>query len=191
MPEPVGSLVAQSGLPAGGRVFSDALKLAVMPTRAVIRLQLGARSQKSAGSLRIAGRPLPLPINRWNGEDPVIARISPDTWLLTSAWHDADELLPAVRTGCGRRSFAVTDISDSLVTISIEGALAPALLARGCGIDVSAESFGNDACARTRLASLAVVLRRIAADRFECLVERPAAQWLHEWMEDVASGLVP
>ncbi len=161
-----------------------------MPTRAVIRLQLGARSQKSAGSLRIAGRPLPLPINRWNGEDPVIAPISPDTWLLTSAWHDADELLPAVRTGCGRRSFAVTDISDSLVTISIEGALAPALLARGCGIDVSAETFGNDACARTRLASLAVVLRRIAADRFECLVERPAAQWLHEWMEDVASGLV-
>jgi heterotetrameric sarcosine oxidase gamma subunit len=190
MPEPVTSLVAQSGLPAGGRVFADALKLSVMPTRAVLRLQLGARSQKSAGTLRIAERPLPLTVNRWNGEDPVIARISPDSWLLVSAWHEAGELLPAVRTGCGRRSCAVTDLSDSLVTIAVEGALAPSLLARGCGIDVSAETFGNDACTRTRLAGLAVVLRRVATDRFECLVDRPSAQWLYEWMEDVASGLV-
>ena len=121
MPEPVASLVAQSGLPAGGRVFSDALKLSVMPTRAVLRLQLGARSQKSAGSLRIAGRPLPVAINRSTGEDPVMARIAPDSWLLLSAWHEAGELLPAVRTGCGRRSYAVTDLSDSLVTIGVEG----------------------------------------------------------------------
>jgi heterotetrameric sarcosine oxidase gamma subunit len=191
MPEPVSTLVAQSGLAAGGRVFSDALKVTILPTRAILRLQLGARSQKSAGSLRIAERPLPVAMNTWSGEDPVIARIAPDAWLLLSAWHEAGELLPAVRTACGRRSYAVTDISDSLVTLSIEGPLAPLVLARGCGIDFAAESFGNFACARTRLAGIAVVLRRVASDKVECVVDRSSGQWLYEWMEDVAEGLAP
>lgn len=191
MPEPVATLIAQSSLPAGGRVFSDALKLTILPTRAILRLQLGARSQKSAGTLRIAERPLPVAMNTWSGEDPVIARIAPDTWLLLSAWHEAAELLPAVRTACGRRSYAVTDISDSLATIAIEGTLAVAVLARGCGIDLASEAFGNFACARTRLAGLAVVLRRVTSEKYECSVDRSAAQWLYEWLEDVAGGLVP
>jgi heterotetrameric sarcosine oxidase gamma subunit len=190
MPELIAGLLAQSSLPAGGRVFTDALKLSILPTRAIIRLQLGARSQKSAGSLRIAERPLPVDLNSWSGEDPVVARIAPDTWLLLSAWHEAGELLPAVRTACGRRSYAVTDISDSLVTLAVEGALATAVLARGCGIDLASEAFGNFACARTRLAGLPVVLRRATSEQFECVVDRSAAQWLYEWMQDVAEGLV-
>lgn len=189
MPELVSTLVAQSSLPASGRVYSDTLKVSVLPVRAVLRLQLGARSQKSAGTLRIAERPLPTAINTWSGEDPVIARIAPDTWLLLSAWHEAGELLPAVRTACGRRSYAVTDISDSLVTIALEGALAVTILARGCGIDFAGEVFGNFACARTRLAGLPVVLRRVNSEKFECAVDRTAARWLYEWIEDVAEGL--
>ncbi len=189
MPELVASLQAQSGLPAGGRVFSDALKLSILPTRAMLRLQLGTRSQKAAGSLRIAERPLPVAMNSWSGEDPVIARVAPDTWLLLSAWHEAGELVPAVRAACGRRSYAVTDISDSVVTIAIEGALAPAVLARGCGIDFASESFGNFACARTRLAGLPVVLRRAAPEKLECVVDRSVAQWLWAWLQDVAEGL--
>jgi heterotetrameric sarcosine oxidase gamma subunit len=190
MPEPVSTLVAQSTLAAGGRVFSDALRLTVLPQRAVLRLQLGVRSLKAAGSLRIAERPLPTAANTWSGDDPVFARIAPDAWLIASAWHESAELLPAVRTACGRRSYAVTDISDALVTISIEGALAPAVLARGCGLDFSPGAFGEFACARTRLAGLAVVLRRATPERIECAVDRSAAQWLYEWMEDVCGGLI-
>ena len=116
-------------------------------------------------------------------------RIAPDTWLVESALHDASDLLPAVRTGCGRRSYAVTDISDSFVTIVVEGAQAPALLARGCGLDFSPLAFGQAACARTRLAQLPVVLRRVTSERFDCHVDRSAAQWLYDWMEDAAEGL--
>jgi heterotetrameric sarcosine oxidase gamma subunit len=190
MPELVASLVAQSSLPPGGRVFSDALRLSVMPPRTVVRLQLGARSQKSAGSLRVAGRPVPVAMNTWSGEDPVIARIAPDTWLFLSALHEAADLLPAIRTGCGRRSFAVTDVSDAFVTLAIDGALAGSLLARGCGLDLSGAAFGPEACTRTRLAQLPVVLRRAAPERFECAVDRAAAAWLYDWMQDAAEGLV-
>jgi sarcosine oxidase subunit gamma len=188
MPEPIASLVAQSGLIAGGQVFSDALRLSVMPGRAIVRLQLGARSQKTVGSLKVAGRPLPTAVNTWSGDDPVILRIAPDTWMLASALHEATEIIPAVRTGCGRRSYAVTDVSDSLVTIWVEGAQAPALLARGCGLDLSVAAFGAQACTRTRLAQLPVLLRRAAPERLECIVDRAAAQWLYDWLLDAAAG---
>ena len=191
MPELITSLVSQSGLLAGGQVFSDALRISVLPARAIVRLQLGARSQKTVNTLKIAGRPMPMAANTWSGDDPVICRIAPDTWLLLSALHEAAEIVPAVRSGCGRRSYAVTDVSDSLVTIWIEGTDAHALLARGCGLELSAAAFGNQACTRTRLAQLPVVIRRATPERFECLVDRSAAQWLYDWFADAAAGLWP
>ena len=189
MPEPITSLVSQSCLAAGGQVFSDMLRLSVLPARAIVRLQLGARSQKTVNALKVAGRPMPIGMNTWSGDDPVIFRIAPDTWLFSSALHEAAEIVPAVRTGCGRRSYAVTDVSDSLVTLWIEGAQASALLARGCGLDLSTVAFGSQACTRTRLAQLPVVIRRAAPERFECVVDRSAAQWLYDWLVDAAAGL--
>jgi sarcosine oxidase subunit gamma len=128
-------------------------------------------------------------MSTWSGDDPVICRIAPDSWLLLSALHEAAEIIPAVRTGCGRRSFAITDLSDSFVTIWIEGAQAAALLARGCGLDLSIGGFGNVACARTRFAQLPVVLRRVTSERIECVVDRSVAQYLYGWMQDAAEGL--
>ena len=158
MPEPVSVLLAKSSLPAGGRVFSDLLRLSILPLRTVLRLQLGARSQRTVATLRVAERALPTALNTWLGDDPLFLRIAPDAWLVESALHDASDLVAAVRAGCGRRSFAVTDVSDASVTISVEGPQAAALLARGCGMDLSPAAFGAAACARTRLAQLPVVL---------------------------------
>ena len=189
MPEPIAILLAKSSLPAGGRVFSDALRLSILPLRTILRLQLGTRSQKSVATLRIAGRTLPVAMNSWMGDDPVFLRVAPDTWLVESALHEANDLVPAVRTGCGRRSHSVTDLADAFVSIAVEGALAAALLARGCGLDFSPAVFGNAACARTRLAQLPVVLRRVNSERFECTVDRSAAQWLYDWLQDAAEGL--
>jgi heterotetrameric sarcosine oxidase gamma subunit len=189
MPEQVSTLMPQSSLLAGGQVFSDALRISVLPARAIVRLQLGARSQKTVNALKVAGRPMPVTMNTWSGDDPVICRVAPDTWLLMSALHEAAEIIPAVRTGCGRRSYAVTDVSDSLVTLWIEGTAAQALLARGCGLELSVSAFGAQACTRTRLSQLPVILRRATPERFECVVDRSAAQWLYDWFVDAAGGL--
>ena len=188
MPEPITSLAAQSSLPASGQVFSESLRLSILPARTIIRLQLGARSQKTVSSLKVAGRSMPTVINTWEGDDPVTLRIGPDTWLFHSAYHEALELLAAIRAGCGRRSYAATDVSDSFVTITVDGAQATALFERGCGLDLSLEAFGSSACTRTRLALCPVVLRRVTSERFECVVDRSAAQWLYDWMQDTAAG---
>jgi heterotetrameric sarcosine oxidase gamma subunit len=189
MPEVISTLVAQSGLPSGGRVFSDFLKLAVLPNRNILQLRLGARSVKTIASLRIAGRTVPIAMNSWSGDDPVFCRIAPDLWLLQSALHEAGDLEEAVRAGCGKRSFAVTNVSDACATLVLEGSLAASLLARGCGLDFSLNAFGTAACSRTRLGQLPVVIRRVNSERFECLVDRSAAQYLYDWIEDAVAGL--
>lgn len=189
MPEKIATLMPQSSMPAGGRVFSDTLRLTVLPARSVIMLRLAGQAPKGVDTLKIAGRPVPQAMNTWSGEDPVICRIAPDTWLLLSSLHDAPELLDAVRTACGRKSCAITDLSDAYVTLALDGARAAAVLARGCGMDFAPGVFGSDACARTRLAQLPVVVRRATAERFECVVDRSAAQYLFDWMQDAAAGL--
>lgn len=190
MADRVTALLEQSALPAGGRVLAETLHLAVLPARAVVLLKLGARAQKGAGDIGIAGRPLPLAVNRWSGDDPVYCRIAPDAWLLVSAQHGAGDLVEAARLGCKRRSCAATDVSDAHVMLAIEGPQAAAVLARGCGLDLADAAFGQDACVRTRLAQLAVVLRRVSHERFELMVDCSAAQWLFDWLQDAAVAVV-
>lgn len=189
MAEKVSALVEQPALPAGGRVLADALHLAVLPARALVILKLGNRPQRNAADIRIAGRPLPLGANTWSGDDPVLCRTAPDTWLLMSARHPASDLMEAARAGCRRRLAAVTDISDASVTLAIEGPQAAELLARGCGLDLRDATFGQDSCTRTRFAQLPVMLRRVNAERFELLVDRSAAAWLHDWLLDAAAPM--
>lgn len=189
MPDKIATLISQSSMPAGGRVFSDTLRLTVLPSRTVITLRLAGQAPKGIGTLKIAGRPVPQAMNTWCGDDPVICRIAPDTWLLLSALHEAPELLDAVRTACGKRACAITDMSDAYVTLALDGPRAAAVLARGCSIDLAPAAFRPDACARTRLAQLPVVVRRVTVERFECVVDRSAAQYLFDWMQDAATGL--
>ncbi|MGQ0383710.1 MAG: sarcosine oxidase subunit gamma [Gammaproteobacteria bacterium] len=190
MTEKVSALIAHSGLAAGGRVLAEALHLSVLTPRTVLVFRLGARAQKSAGDIRVAGRPLPLAVNSWSGDDPVFCRVGPDAWTILSAQHEAAELTEAVAAGCKRRSHAVTDVSDAWVTIAIEGPQAAELLARGCGLELSESAFGHNSCTRTRVAELPVLLRRVSQDRFELMVDRSAAAWFHGWLEDAAVAVI-
>jgi len=187
MPELVATLIEQSALPAGGRVYGDILRLAVLPSRATLCLQLAQKSQKSLAKLLIAGRALPETMNTWSGEDPVICRIAPDTWLLLSSVHDGAALADAARTGCAKRSCAITEVSDASVTIVVEGLRAIDILIRGCGLDIA--TLADDACTRTRFACVPIVLRRVAMDRFELLADRAVARYVFDWLQDAAAGL--
>jgi heterotetrameric sarcosine oxidase gamma subunit len=187
MPDPIRSLLGQSALPAGGRVYGDVLRLEVQLQRAVVQLQLAQRSQKSLGRLRIADRPVPEAMNTWLGEDPVYCRVGPDSWLLISARNEGAELADAARAACAKRFSAVTDLSDAHVCIVVDGPRALEILVRGCALDFAA--FGAGACARTRFARLPMMLRRASAERFELFVDRAVAKHLFDWLQDAAAGL--
>lgn len=189
MPDKIATLMPQSSMPSGGRVLSDALRLTVLPSRTVIQLRLATHTSKTVAALKIAGRSMPEAMNRWSGDDPVICRIAPDTWLVLSSLHEAADLLDAIRTACGRKPCAITELSDAYVTVALDGPRAAEVLARGCGLDLSITAFGLNACTRTRLTQLPVMVRRMTHERFECVVDRSAAQYLFDWMQDAAAGL--
>lgn len=157
--------------------------------RASVRLQLSSRAPPAAISAAVGGVPLPREPNTWTGGDPTISWVAPDAWLLQSESQDGDSLTTATRAACASLSCAVTDLSDALVTLILEGPEASAVLARGCGLDLRAGSFGINACARTRLAQLPVLIRKSASTRYELVVDRTTAKYVHDWLTDAAAGV--
>ena len=157
-----------------------------LPVRASVRLQVSVRALPATAV--IGGLAPPQQPNTWAGSDPIIWWVSPDAWLIQSA-REGDELAAQLRADCVNLPCAITDLSDALVTIALEGPDSGAVLARGCGLDLRAGSFGAQACARTRLAQLPVLIRRPAASRFELVVDRSAAQYLQDWLLDAAIGV--
>lgn len=156
---------------------------------ASVRLQLASRALPAAATATIAATQLPLQPNTWAGVDPTISWVAPDAWLLQSAGQEGSRLAAETGIACAHLPCAVTDLSDALVTLSLEGPVADAVLARGCGLDLRTASFGMHSCARTRLAQLPVLIRRPAALRFELVVDRAAAQYLQDWLVDAAAVL--
>lgn len=189
MPEIVRTLAPQSSLPPGDRMLADELQLSVLPSRAIVQLQVATRSLRTIGSVRIGDRELAEPANSAIGDDPVNCRIAPDTWLVLSSRRESRELAAMVMKAGTRRSCVVTDLTDGFVTLSLEGPRAVEVLARGCGLDLAGAELGTGFCARTRFAQLPVVLRRAGMQRFEFIVDRSMAQYLFDWIQDAAAGL--
>ncbi len=152
-----------------------------------VRLQVSARALPVAATV-IDGLALPQQPNTWTGDDPLVWWLAPDAWLIQSR-RGSDELLAQLRSDCRTLPCAITDLSDALVTFALEGTGAVSVLARGCGLDLRTRSFRAQACASTRLAQLAVLLRRTAASRFELVVDRAPAQYFHDWLVDAAAGI--
>ena len=156
--------------------------------RASVRLQVSCRDLSNVAGHAIGGVALSQDPNRWHGQDPLIWWVAPDAWLIQSA-RCGDEIAAMARSACAEIPCAVTDLSDALETIALDGSDAVAVLARGCGLDLRHDSFGAQACARTRLAQLPVLIRKATSTRFELVVDRSAAHYLEDWLRDAATGI--
>lgn len=156
--------------------------------RASVRLQVSSRAVTGAAGLAVGGVSLPQQPNCWNGRDPLVWWVAPDAWLIQSA-QAGNDVAAMARTACADLACAITDLSDALETIALDGPYAAAVLARGCGLDLGEESFGAQSSARTRLAQLPVLVRKATASRFELVVDRAAAQYLEDWLRDAAIGI--
>ena len=182
-------LAPTPALEAGLRVSRPMVSVTVLALRTMVRLQLSRRSLSDVASIRIFGTPLPSNPNHCAGEDPIVWWLTPESWLLVSSQRDGAGLTAAARGACGTRVASATDVSDSLVGLEIAGGAARELLRRGTGVDFSAESLIPGQCTRTRFAQLPVLLRPVAAERFELLVDRGPAEWLCSWLADGAKSL--
>lgn len=121
-----------------------------------------------------------------SGSDPLALWLSPDQWLLVSSRRDATGMARDCAESLGPVLHLVTDATDALHCLAIDGPGARTLLAMGSGIDFSAQSFAPGRCVRTRFAKVAAVIHAVDRDRFEMYVDRSVAHYISEWLARAA-----
>jgi sarcosine oxidase subunit gamma len=110
-------------------------------------------------------------------------------WVAQSEWlvFLAPSAEPALLAALAAAGVFATSIGDARTGISIEGARAAEVLARGTGIDLHPAVFREGRVCNTRLAQLAVMLARPpSVPGFHLWVDRSAGAWLWQWLLDAA-----
>jgi sarcosine oxidase subunit gamma len=114
--------------------------------------------------------------------------IGPTDWLLVSqAGGDLGWLFEAIEESLQGSSFRATDLSCAWVRILINGAAAPALLAKACALDVGSPNLAPGGAVRTLVAGVAVVLRCLEPTAFECIAPSSYADYLLSWLTDASA----
>lgn len=112
------------------------------------------------------------------GEDLVILCVGPGRFWLVGEAAARIEVDPALA--------ATVDQSHGRAVLAVEGDRVREVLAKGCRLDLHPDGFATGRCAQTLLGPFAVLLHRLAADRFEIHVARSYAQSLRDWLQDAA-----
>lgn len=139
------------------------------------RFSLRARDAKTLEAL--LSRKLPGKIGATEGE---IACLGPDEWLLRSAPG------MAIPRGEGL-PLAVTEISERMICLVVEGPCAAEVLMAGCPLDL--DGFDTGRATRTIFETVEIVLLRSGDTRFEVEVWRSFAPWLHLALTTAAAQL--
>lgn len=176
-------LAATPALPEQRVRLRADLELHTVAPRTWLRLQLGPQELAGAASILVRGCALPVVPGTTAGHDPLIRWLAPNGWLLESA-GDAPALVADARAALAGRLASLVDVSDSLVAFELHGAACRELLARGTALEPAA--FAPGRTTRTRIANLAVLVRPLAPEAVELVVDRSLARYFHDWLVDAA-----
>ncbi len=128
--------------------------------------------------------------------------VGPDEWLIVASGQGGASKSVADAGGTAEKSaqtlaplfgeaaahgIAAVDSSEAFSILSVEGAQAREVLAKGCGLDLRPESFPPGKCARTRFAKMLVILDCREQHAFELYIPRSYAAHLENWLGDAAA----
>jgi len=141
-----------------------------------------------AGAVEKAlGFALPISPNTVTGKAKKTALwLGPDEWLIVVPSGAADKLIAALGKALTDVHSAVFDVSDSRTVISLSGANARHVLAKGCGLDLHPRTFGPGSCAQSTLA-LAHILIHQTDTAYRLYIHRSFAEYLWAWLEDAGA----
>ena len=121
--------------------------------------------------------------------------LSPDEWMIVSNNtvnkenndYKIEELLfnKISKTNLG----SVTDVTDQLVTININGEKIFDLLSTGCPFDFNNFKSKKGACVQTLLAQIDVIIHHNEMNSVNLFVRRSFSEHLMSWINDSASRL--
>lgn len=106
--------------------------------------------------------------------------LGPDEWLCAGTLADA-------KAAAGNDATFV-DVSDGYIELSISGANAADVIAKGCTLDLHPEVFRQGQCAQTSIARADVLIARPGAETdLRLIVRRSFAEYLALWLRNAAA----
>lgn len=111
--------------------------------------------------------------------------LGPEEHLLLAPPTDARTLETQLDGALQGLAHSLVDVSQRQVALAVSGPRARDLLESGCPLDLDAERFAVNACARTLFAKAEVVLWRRGAEEYHLEVARSFADYVLEWMRAV------
>ena len=161
--------------------FSGKINLRGSPEPAfldAVAASIGARPATESGAIAQA-------------EGCAVLWIGPDEWLVVTPPGGEAETATDLRAVLATHEAAVTDVSESLAVITIAGAGARTVLAKGMSIDLHPRAFAAGRCARASLAKTVVLLHQTDNEpAFDIYVDRSFAEYLWQWLEDAAQSML-
>ena len=115
-----------------------------------------------------------------------IVWLGPDEYLLLCESGKEKALYDTLTSTIKTNHFAITDVSDSLCTLSLSGAAVRDVLAKGCSLDFLPSKFGAGRCAQSLLAHAGITLMALPDDAFILICRTSFAPYVHDWLVDAA-----
>ena len=117
--------------------------------------------------------------------------IGPSEWLVVTPPGAGPETAASLRAALAECGAAVTDVSESLAAITVSGANARHVLAKGTSLDLHPRAFTPGRCARAGLAKTVVLLHQTDGEpAYDLYVDRSYAEYLWLWLEDAAQSML-
>lgn len=129
------------------------------------------------------GLTLPLEANTMSASDHRVYWLGPDEWQIVTDIENVDDLVQKLEGALVDQHVAVNDLSGGQVALHLSGADVPALLAKGCTLDLHPSIFGAGNCAQSGLAKANVLIGYIdATPVYEIIVRRSFSEYLLRWL---------
>jgi len=125
------------------------------------------------------------------GESGQLLWLGPDEWVLKfppSGAHyqhpsPAEAMEATLRSALAGKHVSLVPVGHGFTTLSVQGAGAADLLARGCPLDFHPRAFAAGAVAQSHVAKAGATIVCLAAGtHFELTVRRSFADYLYRWL---------
>ena len=135
------------------------------------------------GAATVLGQSLPLTANKLTQSEHRIYWLGPDEWQIVTEPDRVADLARELEDALRDQHVAINDLSGGQISLHLVGTDVPALLARGCTLDLHPSVFGVGDCAQSGLAKAGVLLGCIGeVPVYEIIVRRSYSEYLLSWL---------
>ena len=146
----------------------------------LLRARLVDRQRQGLES--VLGAALPEKPDASAGSAHEMLWLAPGQWLIRSTGVGRD-IAAGIEDACRGALFHLTDVTDAMCAVDIDGRRSGDLIAKGCSLDLHPTVFRIGQAKRSLLGQVRVVLHRISASRYRTYFDVSVREHVMQWLK--------